>query len=51
MTPPQLLVSVAYGSMPPISCAPSADAVAGNGDPLSYSLRSPSAYAVAGRGG
>ena len=33
-----------------LSCAPSADAVAGNGRPLSYSLRSPSADAVAGGG-
>src|SRR5215471_443840 len=32
----------------PLNCAPSADAVAGNGRPLSYSLRSPSAHAVAG---
>ena len=32
-----------------LSCAPSADAVAGNGRPLSYSLRSPSAHAVAGK--
>ena len=34
----------------PLTCAPSADAVAGNGRPLSYSLRSPSADAVAGGG-
>jgi hypothetical protein len=33
-----------------LNCAPSADAVAGNGRPLSYSLRSPSAHAVAGGG-
>jgi hypothetical protein len=33
-----------------LNCAPSADAVAGNGRPLSYSLRSPSADAVAGGG-
>src|SRR5262245_52528904 len=32
----------------PLNCAPSADAVAGNGRPLSYSLRSPSAHAMAG---
>src|SRR2546429_6869500 len=31
-----------------LNCAPSADAVAGNGRLLSYSLRSPSAHAVAG---
>jgi Uma2 family endonuclease len=32
-----------------LSCAPSAVADAGNGRPLSYSLRSPSAHAVAGK--
>src|SRR5438067_12145984 len=32
----------------PLNCAPSAVADAGNGRPLSYSLRSPSAHAVAG---
>src|SRR5437870_5800162 len=33
----------------PLSWRPSADAVAGNGGTLSYSLRSPSAHAVAGK--
>jgi hypothetical protein len=59
MTPPQLLVSGAYGTMSPIFCSlsrgegpplmrrPSADAVAGNGAPLNWR---PSADAVAGNG-
>jgi hypothetical protein len=38
------------GNGGPLSCAPSAVADAGNGRPLSYSLRSPSADAVAGGG-
>src|ERR671930_230677 len=38
------------GNGPPLMRRSSADADAGNGRPLSYSLRSPSADAVAGRG-
>src|SRR5262245_24358029 len=49
-SPRGLTLTLSQREGAPLNWRPSADAVAGNGRPLSYSLRSPSADAVAGGG-